>query len=68
MRREPSCAFSVGGLSSELQKELQDMGKKTYRVKQGDDFFKISKKLYGDASYARALMRRNPGFDHVGLR
>jgi hypothetical protein len=42
------------------------MGKKAYRVKKGDDFFKISKKLYGDASYARALMRRNPGFYRLG--
>ncbi len=31
-----------------------------------DDFFKISEKLYGDASYAMALIRANPGFDYVG--
>ncbi len=42
------------------------MGKKVYRVKKGDDFFKISEKLYGDASYAMALIRANPGFDYVG--
>jgi LysM repeat protein len=42
------------------------MGKRVYRVKKGDDFFKISRKLYGNASYAMDLMRANPGFNRVG--
>jgi hypothetical protein len=43
-----------------------EMGKRVYRVKKGDDFFKISRKLYGNASYAMDLMRANPGFNRVG--
>jgi hypothetical protein len=42
------------------------MGKRVYRVKKGDDFFKISRKLYGNASYAMDLMRANPGFNWLG--
>ena len=42
------------------------MGKRVYRVKKGDDFIKISRKLYGDPSYVMDLMRANPGFNWVG--
>jgi hypothetical protein len=42
------------------------MGKRVYRVKKGDDFFKISRKLYGHASYVMDLMRAYPGFNRVG--
>jgi nucleoid-associated protein YgaU len=42
------------------------MGKKVYRVKKGDDFIKISRKLYGDSSYVMDLLRANPGFHRVG--
>jgi nucleoid-associated protein YgaU len=42
------------------------MGKKVYRVKKGDDFIKISRKLYGDPSYVMDLLRANPGFNRVG--
>jgi len=43
-----------------------EMGKRVYRVKKGDDFIKISRKLYGNASYVKDLMRANPGFYRVG--
>ena len=42
------------------------MGKRVYRVKKGDDFIKISRKLYGDPSYVMDLMRANPGFNWLG--
>ncbi|MGD8456669.1 MAG: LysM domain-containing protein [Anaerolineales bacterium] len=42
------------------------MGKRVYRVKKGDDFIKISRKLYGDPSYVMDLMRANPGFYRLG--
>jgi len=42
------------------------MGKRVYRVKKGDDFIKISRKLYGNVSYVMDLMRANPGFNRVG--
>ncbi|MGD8456665.1 MAG: LysM domain-containing protein [Anaerolineales bacterium] len=42
------------------------MGKRVYRVKKGDDFIKISRKLYGNASYVMDLMRANPGFYRLG--
>jgi LysM repeat protein len=42
------------------------MGKRVYRVKPGDDFIKISRKLYGDPSYVMDLMRANPGFNWLG--
>ena len=35
--------------------------KKKYRVKKGDNFFSIAKKLYGNAGYAATLIHMNPG-------
>jgi hypothetical protein len=67
-KRMPS-AFSERSLAMAKRHKTGQKRRKTYKVKPGDDFIKISDKLYHDKSYFMDLIRENPGFNklHPGV-
>ncbi|MBT3239378.1 MAG: hypothetical protein HON98_02620 [Chloroflexi bacterium] len=45
--------------------DLMINGKRHYQVEEGDDYFKIGKKVYGQYATARLIAQANPDFEFL---